>query len=449
MSPQTTDLLLAVGLTLFAWLQVAVTRIGIGFSSTAFSHLPHPSEGFGGGEVYLTLILLAVCLLPLALRRRYPIPVLIVTVLGQVAVSAWTHDPILSLAGPLLAIYTVGTVLERRKLLILAITVGIVLSLSNLYSPMRLVGATVAGVFSDDGAVAIGSADPRPHDENAPGPVPRVAMDILAASRGKGFATVLQTLAFVGVAAALGNSLKTRREYVEEVERRAEEAERTREEMAMRRIDEERLRIARELHDITAHSLSSVAVQAGAAQRLVETNPALARKTVEQIRVTSKAALEELRSIVGVLRTAGDTGAPLVPEAGLSRLPEIVHTLESAGLAVALTTAPGVSEVPLYADVAAYRIVQEASTNILRHAKEAKVVRIALSVADDGLVIDVSDDGAQSGATADEMGGGHGIAGMRERAVALGGTLQAGPRTDTVSGFAVHAWLPLSRGGVS
>jgi signal transduction histidine kinase len=204
-------------------------------------------------------------------------------------------------------------------------------------------------------------------------------------------------------------------------------------------VDEERLRIARELHDITAHSLAIVAVQSGAALHVLDTDPVAARGALVAIRDTSRNALNELRAILGVLRGSGEVpeGAPLAPTPGLARVPDLVAPLADAGLEVELI-APGIADpLPAFVDASAYRIVQEALTNVLRHAGDASV---AVSVRRDAdtLAIEVTDDGS-SRPTGEE---GHGIAGMRERASALGGTFQAGPRLE--GGWRVAATLPVA-----
>ena len=223
-----------------------------------------------------------------------------------------------------------------------------------------------------------------------------------------------------------------------ETERRALEAERSREEEAARRVEEERVRIAREVHDITAHSLSAVSIQAAAAERLVDRDPAAAKLAIAAARTTAKDALEEIRGMIGVLR-AGDPAAETEPTAGTERLDDLAAYLRRAGVDVALD-AGGYDRaaVPAFVDVALYGIAREAATNIVRHAG-AHAATIRLATGPTGANLSVEDDGR--GAAAETDGRGHGIAGMAERVGLLGGTFAAGPRPR--GGFRVEARIPL------
>jgi signal transduction histidine kinase len=254
------------------------------------------------------------------------------------------------------------------------------------------------------------------------------------------WADLVRTAALLMVAGAIGDAARNRRAYVVEVERRAAEAELTREEEARRRVDDERLRIARELHDITAHSLSIVAVQSGVALHVLDTDPEAARTALTAIRETSRASLQELRAMLGVLRGTGDAaeGAPLAPTPGLARIEDLAAPLRDAGFTVDVVAPPAGEPLPAIVDASAYRIVQEALTNVLRHAGSA-TVRIAVARDADTLSVEVLDDGA--GAADAALTEGHGIAGMRERALALGGTFSAAPRDG--GGWRVAATLPL------
>lgn len=196
---------------------------------------------------------------------------------------------------------------------------------------------------------------------------------------------------------------------------------------ARRRADEERLRIARELHDVLAHSISVINVQAGVGLALLDSDPEQARTALTVIKSASKEALGEVRQVLDTLRTPGD--APRAPAPGLARLPELVEQAAGAGLTVAIEgRAP---ELPPGTDLAAFRIVQEALTNVVRHSG-SRHARVALEHDGRELRLRIDDDGPAT--SADAGGSGSGLVGMRERAAALGGTIEAGPRADGGSG---------------
>ncbi|GHB38462.1 two-component sensor histidine kinase [Streptomyces viridiviolaceus] len=204
---------------------------------------------------------------------------------------------------------------------------------------------------------------------------------------------------------------------------------------AQRRADEERLRIARELHDVLAHSISVINVQAGVGLALLDSDPEQARTALTTIKAKSKEALGEVRQVLDTLRAPGD--APRAPAPGLGRLPELVHEAASAGLTVEVEGEP--PRLAPGTDLAAFRIVQEALTNVVRHSG-SRHARVHLGRGGGTLRLRIDDDGPATGA--DAGGGGNGLAGMRERAAALGGTIEAGPRPD--GGFRVLATLPLT-----
>ncbi len=209
-----------------------------------------------------------------------------------------------------------------------------------------------------------------------------------------------------------------------------------REQAARRRADEERLRIARELHDVLAHSISVINVQAGVGLALLDSDPEQARTALTTIKAASKEALGEVRQVLDTLRAPGD--APRAPAPGLDRLPELVEQAAGAGLTVDVVTGGERAALPPGADLAAFRIVQEALTNVVRHS-ESRRAGVQLRYGKAVLTVTVDDDGPASHAEAG--GSGNGLAGMRERAAALGGTIEAGPRPD--GGFRVVAELPL------
>jgi signal transduction histidine kinase len=219
---------------------------------------------------------------------------------------------------------------------------------------------------------------------------------------------------------------------------RAYEAVRKRAEDARNRATEERLRIARELHDALGHQLSLINVQAGVALHINEELPEQARSALGAITDASKEALTELRSVLDILRR-GDEQAPRSPVPSLSRLDGLVSQARAAGLDITTEVTGEPRPLPFGVDVAAFRIVQEALTNVSRHAGEARA-RLRISYAERDLTLQVEDDGPGVGPIA-KAGVGRGIVGMRERAAAFGGELEAGPRPD--GGFRVRARLPL------
>ena len=249
-------------------------------------------------------------------------------------------------------------------------------------------------------------------------------------------------VAVIGMAVAVGDAIRTRRAYVAAVEERARRAEESRDEEARRRVMQERLRIARELHDVVAHHLALISVQAGVATHLMQSKPDKAAAALGHVRQAANTAVEELGTVLAVLRQDDDPDHPTDPAPGLSQLPSLLDNLAAAGLRVHHRQDGEARPLPAAADLAAYRIIQESLTNAHKHAATAEV-RLRMAYTDDSLTIDVTN--AHS-ATPDDVshgGTGHGLIGMRERATAVGGTLHAGP----VSGdtFAVHAVVPAAK----
>ncbi|MPY63748.1 sensor histidine kinase [Streptomyces spongiae] len=254
----------------------------------------------------------------------------------------------------------------------------------------------------------------------------------------------LGLFAWTGMAAAAGDAVRSRRAFIHAIRERAERAERTREEEARRRVAEERLRIARDLHDVVAHHIALVNVQAGVAAHVMDKRPDQAKEALAHVREASRSALNELRATVGLLRQSGDPEAPTEPAPGLNRLDELAGTFRNAGLPVEVARADHGTALPAAVDLAAYRVIQEALTNVRKHAgpeakAEVSVVRVGPNI--EVTVLD-NGSGEPTGQEAHDDGGGHGLLGMRERVTALGGSCTAGPRYG--GGFRVHAILPVS-----
>jgi signal transduction histidine kinase len=217
---------------------------------------------------------------------------------------------------------------------------------------------------------------------------------------------------------------------------RSAEAMANREKERLRRASDERLRIARELHDILAHNISLINVQASTALHLIEQQPERAQVALSAIKDASKEALVELRSVLGILRE-GDEAAPRAPAPSLSHLDELVGKAAAAGIDVRVNVEGSPRPLPAGVALAGYRIVQEALTNVARHAGPVSAT-VSVTYGEADLVVQVDDEGTAVGAAGN---GGNGLHGMEERATALGGRLQVGPRP--AGGFRVRAWLPM------
>ncbi|MEU6849280.1 sensor histidine kinase [Actinacidiphila alni] len=252
------------------------------------------------------------------------------------------------------------------------------------------------------------------------------------------------------VAGVLGHTVWTRRAYLAAVEERALRAEQSRDSEARRRVAEERVRIARELHDLVAHQITLANAQATVAAHFFDSRPEQTRQSLKELVGTTSDALDELRATVGLLRQTGDAATPAEPAPGLSRLPALVESFRRAGLDVTVDQDGTARPLPAGLDLTAYRIVQEALTNVTKHAGTG-AARVRLAWSRDLLAVTVADDGrdvrAGPGADRDaytagrERPPGYGLIGMRERAAAVGGDLSAGRRPD--GGFLVSARLPL------
>jgi signal transduction histidine kinase len=339
-------------------------------------HAAHLGEWAGG--VPLAVLQVA----PLLVRRSYPRSVLAAVTAGFI-LQAIAYSPFPPIA-QFVAVYTVAANLPRYE---------------------GLVAAAVATAAATIALLGLG-------DYN------RAASDLVP---------------LIG-AWVLGDNLGTRRAYTSALEERAERLEREQEAERARAVAEEQARIARELHDVIAHSVSVMVVQAAAANDVFDSRPERAREALGAIETTGRSALAELRRLLGTVRS---DEADFTPRAGLDQLDELVAQVRTAGLAVAVSVEGAPRALPAGVDLSAYRVVQEALTNTLKHANATRA-DVSLRYRDDELSVEVRDDGEGAG---NGDGHGRGLIGMRERVTAYGGTLETGPKN--TGGFAVSARFPL------
>ncbi|UYQ63603.1 sensor histidine kinase [Streptomyces peucetius] len=259
------------------------------------------------------------------------------------------------------------------------------------------------------------------------------------------FITVIMSLPFV-LAWVLGDSIRTRRAYFDQLEERATRLEKEREAQAKVAVAAERARIARELHDVVAHNVSVMVVQADGAAYVLDAAPDQAKQALETISGTGRQALAEMRRLLGVLRTGdGPESGEYVPQPDVQQIEDLVEHVRGAGLTVDFKIEGTPRPLPSGVELTAYRIVQEALTNTRKHGGPEAGASVRLVYFDDGLGLLVEDDGRGSSHELYEDGGadgrGHGLIGMRERVGMVGGTLDAGPRPG--GGFRISALLPL------
>lgn len=243
------------------------------------------------------------------------------------------------------------------------------------------------------------------------------------------------TTLLILVVFGIGEAMRTRREHYAAYRRAVTERRQT-------EVQAERARIARELHDVLAHSLSQINVQAGVGLHLMDAHPEKAKEALASIKDSSKSALDEVRSLLGVLRAGnGGQDAPLVPEPDLSRLPGLVDSVRTQGIEVTLDST--VDDAPKAAQLAIYRIVQESLTNVVRHAGATRAT-VGIRVDGGDILVEIADDGAGFDPAA---GGGRGLLGMHERAELLGGSLETG--RSALGGALVSARIPLKESPLS
>jgi signal transduction histidine kinase len=352
-------------------------------------------RGVPVGMLALGCALVLVHTLPLAARRRFPGTVLALCVASGVAFAALFMMPVFLGPAILVAVYSVAAYGRRW--------------------------VSVAGlVVAEVGLAAV---------QLTPGRFER--------------STFLLFMGVVAVAWVLGHFVGDRQVYAAQLEERTAELERAREELARRAVAEERLRLARELHDVVAHAMSVIAVQSGVGAHVAASRPEEVAKALAAIEATSRAALTELRRLLGVLRQDSEPQASLTPVPGLANLDSLLTEVGKAGLAVRLRVEGTPLQLPAGVDLSAYRIVQEALTNVVKHAGPAHA-QVTIGYRDQEVTVEVIDDGRGAMTpVGDGRGGtGHGLIGMRERVAAFDGELEVGPRPG--GGFRVAARLPLA-----
>lgn len=366
----------------------------------AFSTIVFTDEGFRNMMGYVSVaptaaayVVVALTTLPVVLRRRFMWLVYLFVFGVYLIMQGNFTGYSLAVIGPMVALFTIARYRPDHEVVIAF--------------ALALVGLLVAPMPAQNGNMAI---------------VLRV-----------------QNITYMGLAAFAGMAVRYYVGMLEQSKQRAAQAEHTREEEAAKRVEAERVRIAREIHDITAHSLSAVSIQAAAAERVIDRDPQAAKEIIGEVRATSKSALDEIRAMVGALRNEGQT-AETMPTEGTDRLPDLQKYAENAGIEVQLDVSGYHKDaVPAFVDLALYAIARESVTNVVRHA-HAKHVDIRFDMDEACAGVSVEDDGCGMADRADTPDG-HGLMGMEERALALHGTFSAGNRPQ--GGFAVRARIPV------
>jgi signal transduction histidine kinase len=342
----------------------------------------------------LGYLLLAIQTLPLALRRRYPVAVALIVVAGFLLDRGLDYPSTFAGVGTVVAIHAVGSELSSRRSAIVG------MSIIGGVTAYTLIGVVVYQSVSLDDAAFV-------------------------------FLTGLAAL-------YLGREVHHRRERSLALEERAERAEREREERARAAVADERARIARELHDVVAHEVAVMTIQAEGALRISPDGDPRVHGALRTIRDAGREALSEMRRMVGLLRDP-DAEEGLAPQPGLSELDRLVEQFDRAGLPVAVHVTGTPRRLPGGIDLSAYRIIQESLTNALKHGGPKASADVTVDYQDTSLDITVLDDGRGAAAASN---GGHGLVGMHERIALLAGRLEAGPRPG--GGFQVHATIPVA-----
>jgi len=335
---------------------------------------------------------------------------------------------------------TVPVAFRRRRPIAAALTMAVALLLATALggAPTQATGI-VALIALVSGAYMLGArTQGRVLAAGTIALIVALAVDAIVEESQTVSALLFFTFFVVGLPVAAGQATRSRAQLADELADRAVALERAREGEAQAAVQEERARIARELHDVVAHDVSVMVVQAAAAKRIVEREPDRAEEAIVSIEGTGREALAEMRRLLGVLRR-GDEDLALAPQPSLSRVDALLARTRAAGLDVALERSGDDAPLPAGVDLAAYRVVQEALANVVRHAG-AEHATVRLTYDPRAVVVEVVDDGR--GATNGGGKAGHGLIGLRERVDLYGGDFEAGPRAE--GGFGVRARLPVA-----
>ena len=334
---------------------------------------------------------------------------------------------------------TVPVAFRRRRPIAAALTMALALLLATALggAPTQATGI-VALIALVSGAYMLGArTQGRVLAAGTIALIVALAVDAIVEESQTVSALLFFTFFVVGLPVAAGQATRSRAQLADELADRAVALERAREGEAQAAVQEERARIARELHDVVAHDVSVMVVQAAAAKRIVEREPDRAEEAIVSIEGTGREALAEMRRLLGVLRR-GDEDLALAPQPSLSRVDALLARTRAAGLDVALERSGDDAPLPAGVDLAAYRVVQEALANVVRHAR-AEHATVRLTYDPRAVVVEVVDDGR--GAADGGGKAGHGLIGLRERVDLYGGDFEAGPRAE--GGFGVRARLPV------
>ncbi|NDL56104.1 sensor histidine kinase [Phytoactinopolyspora mesophila] len=378
-------------------LVTVLLAVGVGsiflYSDTVGAHLDGDALG---------VFIIVLTTLPLLLRRRYPGAVGLFVPVAMLLYLEWDYAALTALPIMLIAAYSVGA---YARLGMALATLGVHLAVTVTFLVLSLDEVSLRGTFT---------------------------YNLLFIALGFGGAVVI------------GHGMRQQRIYTSALEARADQLEQSRDAELRAALIEERSRIARELHDVVAHHVSVMTVQAAGAQRSLDRNPEGSAEALRSIESTGRAALGEIRRLLDIFRGSEQRQAPewtthRGPQPGVADLEELIEQVRAAGVHVDLVVEPGLHDVPAGVNVTVFRIVQEALTNTLKHAGPSKA-EVQLSRTADALLVRVRDDGRGMAAGLEDRRRGHGLLGMRERVTLYGGTLAVGPRPE--GGYEVRARIP-------